>query len=149
MNINETFTSNYIKASDLQGRRVQVRVRDVRNEVVGEQSKIVLYFQGKDKGFICNRTNCLTIAEAWGPETDNWIGGALEMFSMKVPYQGKLVDGLRVRPLQARQQKPASPPQGSPRVAPNARDDWQEPPSQPAPAMAGGDDPFDDSEVPF
>lgn len=101
MNINDQFESKYLKASDLQGRTVKAKIRDVTTETLGDDSKIVLYFAGKQKGMVCNRTNAMTLAEKWGPETDNWRGGEIEIFSMKVPFQGKLTDGLRVRPLAA------------------------------------------------
>ncbi len=97
MNINDQFPSKYLKASDLQGRSISVKIREVVSETIGQDQRTVMYFVGKQKGMVVNRTNGMTIAEIWGPETDAWIGGELEIFSMKVPYQGKLTDGLRVR----------------------------------------------------
>jgi hypothetical protein len=160
MNINDQFESKYLKSSDLQGRSVRAKLLNVVSEKVGDDTKIVLYFVGKQKGMICNRTNSMTLAEVWGPETDNWVGGDLEIFSMKVPFQGKLTDGLRVRPMPNRQVAPqqqrAAPQASHQRGMSNPRDDWQNPPApppqpqQPAPAMAGGDDdPFADSDIPF
>ena len=118
MNINDAFASKYLKAADLQGRSVRVKIQDVVTEKVGDDLKFVLYFVGKQKGMICNRTNGMTIGEVFGPETDNWRGGEIELFSMKVPFQGKLTDALRVRPLIARQ----APAQRPVQMAPNARD---------------------------
>lgn len=154
MNINDQFESKYLKSLDLQGRTVRAKISDVASEKVGDDFKIVVHFVGKQKGMICNRTNSMTLAEVWGPETDNWIGGNVEIFSMKVPFQGKLTDGLRLRPLGkvAPQQRPPSA---------DPRSDWQAPPvsapdreSYPAqaPAQQSSDqygDVLDDSEIPF
>jgi hypothetical protein len=72
-------------------------------------------------------------------QTDQWIGADIEVFAMKVDFQGRMVDGLRVRvPRQA-------PARAS--VAPNARARAE----QPAMAEAGGYADLNDDldEVPF
>jgi hypothetical protein len=158
MNIDDEFPSKYLKASDLKGRTTTVRIREIVRETVGQDSRIVFYFSGKDKGMICNRTNAMTLSEAWGAETNNWLGGEIEIFSTKVPYQGKLTDGLRVRPMPNRAAAPAS----TVRMAPNARDramaehpnapveyaSDQPAPTRGAPVSVGYEDPFND-DVPF
>lgn len=106
MNIYDQFPSKYLKAGDLQGRSVRAKVANVVTEILGNDSKLVVYFAGKEKGMVCNRTNAMTMADSWGPDTDNWIGGDIEIFSMKVPFQGKLTDSLRVRPLPTAPMKP-------------------------------------------
>lgn len=119
MNIYDAFPSDYLKAADLaddEGPR-KVKIANVTMEQIGEDNKLVLHFAGNaTKKMICNRTNSLTIAEAFGPETDNWIGAVIVLFGTKVPFQGKLVDALRVS---VPKQKPA---QAAPvNVVPNAR----------------------------
>jgi hypothetical protein len=101
MNIYDQFPSKYLKAGDLQGRSIKAKVGNIVQEILGNDTKMVIYFANKEKGMVCNRTNAMTLAEAWGPDTDNWIGGDIEIFSTKVPFQGKLTDSLRVRPIVA------------------------------------------------
>ena len=144
-NINDAFPSNYLKSADLQGRVAKLKIDRVVYEQIGTDNKLIMYFQGKSKGAVLNKTNARTIADVFGDDTDQWTGGEIELFSMKVDFQGRMVDGLRVRIPAQRRQPPAQPPQT--RVVPNARDDRQNAPA-PAPAMAGGDDPFDD-DIPF
>src|SRR5690349_16431771 len=57
--INETYesSSSFLKVEDLQGRKVSVVISDAPVEKVGEDNKIVLYFEGKDKKFPLNITN--------------------------------------------------------------------------------------------
>jgi hypothetical protein len=150
MNINDAYPSKYIKSADLQGRIIKLKIANVGYEQIGNDSKLIMYFQGKNKGMVLNRTNARTIADQYGDDTDNWTGADVEVFSMKVDMQGRMVDGLRVR-VPPRQQAPA--PRSAPAFAPNARQAQQPHPSQ-TPAMidehiaAGGDDPFDDN-IPF
>jgi hypothetical protein len=97
MNINEQFTSKYLKASDLQGRDVTVKMGRVEQEKVGDDMKLVLYFQGKERGMIINKTNANSIADVYGGETNDWYGQAIILFEQMVDFQGKRVPGLRVR----------------------------------------------------
>lgn len=110
MNINGAFPSNYLKAADLNGRRALVTISHVKMEDIGDDHKPVLYFQGKEKGMVLNRTNANMITELTGEEeTDKWSGKAIVLFSTKVDFQGRRVDAIRVdRP--AAGQVPAPPP---------------------------------------
>ena len=149
-NIHDAFPSNYLKSADLQGRVAKLKIANVTYEQIGTDNKLIMKFVGKEKGMVLNKTNAMTIAEAFGPDTDNWVGAEIEVFSMKVEFNGRMTDGLRLRiPIQ-RRQPPAQPTQT--RVAPNARDDRQNAlAAAHAPAMAdagGGPDPFDD-DIPF
>ena len=97
MNINEVFTSKYLKSADLQGEVVRVKIREATVEEIGTDHKMILYFVNKERGMVLNRTNARTIGDAYGDDTDEWIGKPIEVFSMKVDFQGRMVDGLRVR----------------------------------------------------
>ncbi len=96
MNINNAFPSDYLKASDLQGRKIKVVIDRVEMKKLGDDTKPVVYFQGKEKGMALNRTNGMTIAAVYGPETAGWTGKPIYLYSAKVPFQGQMVDSLRV-----------------------------------------------------
>lgn len=124
MNVNEQFPSLYLKSSDLAGQMVKVQISDVKSEEIGTDRKMIMYFVGKQKGMVLNKTNAKTLAEQFGDETDNWVGAQIEIFSMKVDYQGRMVDGLRVRiPPQPRKANGNGPVTTPARFIPNARDD--------------------------
>jgi hypothetical protein len=97
MNINNVFPSNYLKAADLNGRAVLVTIDKVTIEKLGEDTKPVIYFAGKQKGVVLNKTNASVVAASYGPETDGWIGRQLEVYPDRTQFQGSLVDCLRVR----------------------------------------------------
>ena len=97
MNINSAFPRAYLKASDLQGRRVTVTIARVLVEEIGGENKPVLKFVGKDRGIVLNKTNAAMIAEiANSEETDDWKGVAIAIYPTKTDYQGKRVDCIRV-----------------------------------------------------
>ncbi len=134
MNIDSTFPSTYLKAADLQGRPVRVIMRNVVMETVGTDQKPILYFEGKTKGLVVNKTNATTIAYAYGKDTDDWAGGEIELFMAMVDFQGRTVEAIRVR---VPPRKPAQ--QQSRQQAPAQQQ------RQPAMASAG---PFDDEPPP-
>ena len=96
MNINAAFPGSYLKAGDLQGRRVTVTMAHVAIEELGGEHKPVLYFEGKERGLVLNKTNANIIAELHGPETDDWAGRKITIYPARVEFQGKIVDAIRV-----------------------------------------------------
>jgi len=138
MRISEEFPSQYLKASDLQGREIRVTMARVEREKIGTDSKLVLYFKGKEKGLVLNKTNAGTISDAYGDDTDDWFDNPLILFSVKTDYQGKVVDATRCR-------------------VPTAKDNRQQAPQRRAdpisigPDIANGDEPpaYHSDEIPF
>ncbi len=101
MKISSAFPSNYIKAADLQGRTVPVVISDVKIETLGSgqdaEQKAILYFQGKERGLVLNKTNANIISQAYGDETDDWIGMEIELYVAMVQFQSNMVEAVRVR----------------------------------------------------
>ena len=97
MDINSAFPSNYLASHDLQGREIQLEIDDVKWEKVGDDQKAVVYFIGKQKGLILNKTNASTIAEKLGYETNNWHKKTISVYPTETDYQGKRVPCIRIR----------------------------------------------------
>ena len=97
MLISEAFPSNYIKAADLKDQQVRVVMDRVQLEDVGDETKPVLYFQGKEKGMVLNKTNSNNIALIYGDDTEDWKGKELILYPTMVDYQGRSVPAIRVR----------------------------------------------------
>jgi hypothetical protein len=102
MNINEAFPSNYLKAADLQGRTITVKISRVTSEKLGDDNKLILYFEGKQKGMVLNKTNANNLAFAFGPETDDWQGAEAQLYPTMVDFQGRSVEALRIKPVPMR-----------------------------------------------
>lgn len=120
MKIGTAFPGNYLKAADLQGKRVQVVIERVEMEDIGGDTKPVVHFKGKDRGLVLNKTNANAI---WGitnsDDTDDWEGVAITLFPSKTDFQGKRVDCIRIDPPD-RGGKPA---RREPEPTPEAGDD--------------------------
>lgn len=101
MKISSAFPSTYLKAGDLQGRTVSVVISDLKFETLGQgadaEQKAILYFQGKEKGLVLNKTNANIISQVYGDETDDWIGMEIELYTAMVQFQSNMVEAIRVR----------------------------------------------------
>jgi hypothetical protein len=97
ININDAFPSNYIKASDLKNRQVSVKMDRAEYEMIGNDKKLILYFIGKDRGMVLNKTNANNIAAIYGNDTEAWHGQEITLFEAMVDFQGKTVPAIRVR----------------------------------------------------
>ena len=167
MNINQAFPGTYLKASDLQGRTINIAMHSVVIEDVGRNDrKPVLYFMDRngtkrEQGLVLNKTNANVIAEMYGPETDMWPGNVITIHPARVEFQGQLVDAIRVKleapqqqhqqaPLPMQQQSPL-PPQQSPPQANGAMNSYAQARSgaQQYPNAAPHQDTIIDDEIPF
>lgn len=100
MNVNDAFPSKHLKASDLKGSVVPVTISHVEIEEIGQKKdrKPVLYFSGKDKGLVLNKTNSKRIADLLGsPETDDWAGQRIALYPSETEFQGDTVECIRVK----------------------------------------------------
>lgn len=109
MKVSDAFPSKYLSAADLSGGNVRVVMQHVEMEKLGDDTKPVLYFKGKQKGLALNKTNSRTIADAYGDEMDEWNGNEIILFPVMTDFQGKTVEAIRVRAPTAKDGKPAQP----------------------------------------
>jgi hypothetical protein len=135
-NIQDAFPSNYLKASDLKGQQPVVTIDRVEFEPVGrtKEMKPVLYFVGKEKGIVLNKTNANNVANLAGTSmTEEWTGVRIRLYATHVEFQGESVEAIRIK---------AAPPQtaGARAAAPPP------PPPQPEPAEAIA---ITDEDIPF
>ena len=133
-NINDAFPSNYLKASDLGGAQPTVTIDRVEFEPVGREREMkpIVYFEGKEKGIVLNKTNAKNIANLVGSfQTEEWVGFRIRLYATNVEFQGETVEAIRIK---------AAPPNGNgagvSRVTP--------PPTQPPPV-----EPMTDDDIPF
>ena len=134
-NINDAFPSNYLKVSDLKGSQPVVVIDRVEFEPVGRQKEMkpVLYFDGKEKGMVLNKTNANNVIGLAGTaETDEWHGIRVKLYATHVEFQGESVEAIRIKAAPVNGARHAAPPPPPPR-------------QMPEPEMP----PLDDSDIPF
>lgn len=127
-NIDNVFPSNYLKASDLGDASPAVTIDRVEIEAIGrnKEMKPVIYFQGKEKGLVLNKTNAKKIADLTGSkDTDDWSGCRIRIYATETEFGGETVECIRIKAA------------GTEKVKPKP---------QPEPEL---DHDFDDEEVPF
>ncbi len=100
MNIDSAFPSTYLKASDLGDQMPVVTIDRVEVEPVGrdKEMKPVVYFKGKEKGVVLNKTNSRKIAELTGSkDTDDWTGCQIRLYATETEFGGEMVECIRVK----------------------------------------------------
>jgi hypothetical protein len=103
--VRQMFDSNYIGAWDLQGKDATVTIARV---TPGELAKAgtskkdkapIIYFEGKDKGLVLNKTNMKIIAGIYGSfKVKEWIGKPITIYPTTCQFGPNTVDCIRVRP---------------------------------------------------
>lgn len=84
--------SKHLKARDFLGKNLKVSIRDVQFvEFEGRdgeppQRKAILLFEGKEKGLVLNTTNVENLSNAYGWDSDNWIGKSVALTTKE--YEG-------------------------------------------------------------
>ncbi len=137
MNINESFPSKYLKASDIPEEGLTVIIVRVDMEEVGKDKEVrpVLFFEGEDKGIILNKTNATNISKLYGYETDDWSGKKVVLGVAWVDFQGQSVEAIRIYPPK--------------RQSPNAPLGNKSAQREAPPAGAREFAPLDDDSIPF
>ncbi len=101
MKLDQIYSSNFLKASDVPAAGVTVVIAKAEVEQMGQgkdaEDKLVLSFNDTTKKFACNRTNAKTIAKLTGSDdTDNWIGKSIHLVVREVDFQGETTLAIRV-----------------------------------------------------
>lgn len=108
--INDAFPSRFVRATDLKGHRVVVILDRVEYEVLDRQKKAILYFRGKEKGLVLNKTNANRLIQLLGTAiTEQWSGQRVTLYAEPVPFQGGMVPGVRIAPVAIPEQPYATP----------------------------------------
>jgi hypothetical protein len=100
MNINQAFPSTYLKSSDLGTAQPTVVIDRVEIESIGrdKEQKPVLYFVGKEKGLVLNKTNARKITELAGSsDTEHWHGVKVKLYATETQFGSETVECVRVK----------------------------------------------------
>lgn len=110
--IDSVFPSNYLKAGDLNGAAPVVTIDRLEVEPIGrnKEMKPVLYFEGKEKGLVLNKTNATKIAQLTGSkDTDEWAGCRIRIYATETEFGGETVECIRIKPAGGEQRQQRRP----------------------------------------
>jgi hypothetical protein len=106
--------SQFLRAEDMVGRRARAVIENVEDTELDRGTKPALVLQGWQKKLIVNSTNYDVLANAWGDNTDGWIGQTVILRGSKTKFKNKMVDSIQVevppQPKQATKQAEQAPP---------------------------------------
>lgn len=117
------FEEKYLGAwvMDDAGRDLTVEIERIEIEEVfnpdtnKKDKKPVIYFKGKRKGMVFNKTNCRAVAALYGDNTDEWKGKRITLCAKTVPVGREERRAIRIReqaPQPQSQQPPHDPETG-------------------------------------
>lgn len=112
MKVSEMIQSKFLRKEDFDEDRVMTIKGLKLEDMPGDdgQQKWVLYFREEAKGMALNVTTIRVLEQAYGDESDAWIGNKVMVYvDPNVSFGGKIVGGLRLR-TPKRPAKPAPPP---------------------------------------
>lgn len=88
-------TSNYLNADNSRELIGQMlTIYEVKAETIREKQKMAIGFEGVDKLLIVNKSNRVELTDAYGDETDGWIGKAVKFTIGKVMFEGTRVNSI-------------------------------------------------------
>lgn len=95
---------DYLYAFDLKGKDQVVTIDRVSAGKLKngkkESKKPLCYFAGIKRPLALNATNCKTIANLFGNETDQWRGKRITIYPTETTFGSETVECIRVRPRQ-------------------------------------------------
>ena len=102
MKANDVFPSKYISQKDLERPMVLTINTVVMEDLDGDhgvESKPIMYFREADsKALVVNKGNWTVCEEAYGEDSDGWVGKRIEIYAdPNVMFGSKRVGGVRLR----------------------------------------------------
>lgn len=112
VNAKDFFSGNFLKAEDCKGGEIcELLDFGSMEEITSPEGKVkpVLNFEikfdlegeVKEKTFTPNKSSGNLMVEAWGDDTDKWVGKRFKIVLAKVLVFGKIKDSIVVEPLDA------------------------------------------------
>jgi hypothetical protein len=101
--LDEAFPSKYLKASDLNGEELTVKIIKSQLETLKtldgrENTKVVLYFHKQQKSLPLNRTNFESVQDVTGEnDSDDFPGHDVTLYPTTTTMGGKVMDCIRVK----------------------------------------------------
>ena len=94
----DVFPSKYISSADIDGREIELIIKDVQMEDVSDgEQKAVVYFTKGHKGMVLNMTNWTTLEDEYGGDTDHWTNQPVILCVERTTFKGKPTKGLRLK----------------------------------------------------
>ena len=108
MDLSNLYTGDYYKAQQFQ-QPTTFRIEALEAVPFEDGDKLAVSFAGQNQQLLLNKTNFNMLVDAFGYDSSAWIGKNIQLKKEKTTYQGKMVDCIRVYPVESPQNAPESP----------------------------------------
>jgi hypothetical protein len=112
--VSEMIQSKFLRKEDFMEEDRVLTIKGLKLEdMPGDdgQQKWVLYFREEAKGMALNVTTIRVLEQAYGDDSDHWIGNRVKVYvDPNVSFGGRIVGGLRLRTPKQGPKAPAPPP---------------------------------------
>lgn len=99
--VSEMIESKFLRKEDFDEDRVAT-IKGVSPETMqgkAGETKWVLFFREFQKGLVLNTTTIRVLEQAFGDDSDGWVGKRVKIYvDPNVSFQGRVVGGLRLMP---------------------------------------------------
>lgn len=93
-------TSKYLNSDSAKQFNHQVlTIYEVKSDLIREIKKLVIGFENVEKLLIANKTNRTALANAFGDETNDWLGCKVILHLTRVMYDGNLTPSVVLEPV--------------------------------------------------
>lgn len=95
-------TGDYMAAvefgsSTFTGKVSEVRAVKLEQENGKQKHKVVIFFEGNDRGWVSNSTNNQCMEAMFGGDVKGWVGKRITLYAPLVTLGGEKVPGIRVK----------------------------------------------------
>ena len=102
---NNMYGTKYLSSDDVR-KSTETVITTIEREVFDRtdgrsEAKALLHFKAFPKPCVCNKTNALSLAEAYGKNPADWIGKPVIVRTEPTSFGGKPTKGIRVYPTNA------------------------------------------------
>jgi hypothetical protein len=99
--MNEMFPARFLKAEEDIGEGIdELIITNLESQEMqtknGKADKWVLFFDKLEKGLVLNKTNAMTLAKAFGPDSDLWTGRTVSLVVRDVQFGTDIVPAIRI-----------------------------------------------------
>lgn len=77
---------------------IMKRIDFVTTRYIDGEKKMIMYLDKVFAPIVINKTNMHALIEAYGDDTDVWVGKLVRLDVVKVPFNGKNVSSIRIIP---------------------------------------------------
>ena len=102
MSIYQSAAGNFLSAKKVEEDKLEnkpMKISKIEEVELNDKKKPLLSFEGTDNQLVLNATNTSTLIEAYGKESDAWVGKEISLFVVPGQFKGERIKSIVVKAL--------------------------------------------------